>query len=160
MGKKLEQSYYEEIVRFIKKATGYNLSLSPKDRQLIQKMAEKEIPVETVKELIKKELSRYPPDKRKKFRLSAIEPALKKLAKPRTVEKSPQTDSLPDEFSDAYHRLEMLNRIWKSLPEEEKKEIIRTAVKRMKERFILQNINQKKVIKSIIREILTERYNI
>jgi len=164
MSKLNEQQYFEEIIRFTKKITGYNVSISSKDRQFIEKLIQNNIPPGVVKELIKKEVSRYPPEKRKKFRLSQIKPYLDKLPqKTQSAEKKlkkTQSYQIPEELEDAYTRLEVLNRIWKNLPVEEKEKIISQAVEKMKKGFILTNINQKKVLKSLIREILAKKYNI
>ncbi|NPA16664.1 MAG: hypothetical protein GXO05_02855 [Aquificae bacterium] len=162
MDKQTDRSYYEEIVSYIKKITGYNLAVSPKDRQVIEKLIKNQIPVEIAKQLIKKEVLKYPPEKRKKFRLSSLEPKLKELsAKKAGISRQDRfTSEIPEELKDTYSRLKKLNNLWKSLPEEEKKQIINTAVKKMKKSFILSNIDRQKVLKSIIREILAERYNI
>ncbi len=159
MDKQTDRSYYEEIVRYIRKITGVNLAISSKDTQLIQELIKNKIPVETVKNLIKKEVLKYPPEKRKKFRLSSIEPEIRKFLH-KSSKKQTVKNSIPDEFEDTYKKLKKLNQIWKELPEEEKKEIIQQAVEKMKKRFILTNIDRRKVVKSIIREILSERYNI
>jgi len=158
MDKYTEQTYYTEIISYIKKITGYNLAISSKDRQIIEKLIKNKIPIETAKQIIKEEILKYPPEKRKKFRLSSIESKLKK----RSSTSSPANTSMeiPEELKETYSRLKKLNRLWKNLPEDEKKRIINMAIEKMKKSFILKNINRKKVIKSIIREILSEKYNI
>jgi len=173
-----KQTYYREITLFIKNLTKLNISLSPKDLEVIDLFIQLDIPVEDAKRLIKRELLRYPLDKRKNFSLSPLEKPLKaKLLKKKkkTVKNSFQKNNstvwgnvihrfnippeLLQEGEDPFlTELKVISFIWNKLPEDEKREIKLEALKRLKANFILSNIDKKTVLKSIIREIIKERY--
>ncbi|WP_457642794.1 hypothetical protein [Persephonella sp.] len=155
METKDEKTYYEEISTFIKKITGYNIPLSAKDRSVLQKFFQKQIPVETLKKLIKQEIVKLPPEKRKKFRISSLEAMLLRIKKTSAV----QTQThYPEEYTETLQKIKKINKIWKHLPEKEKAKIQKEAIERVKKRFILTNIDPKKVLKSVIREIIEEKY--
>ena len=175
-----ETAYFEEISHYLKEITGFNLSISAKDREVLFKFFNKGYSTDQVKSLIKKEIVKYPPEKRKKFKISYIEKYLNKRQKKKKLEspaisnkkwkniinrlKIPESivlvKDIPEDLRDIAIEKNILNYLWKNLPEEEKESIKKEAIQKLKKRFILSNIDQKKVLKSIIREILKERYNI
>ncbi|WP_293444738.1 hypothetical protein [Persephonella sp.] len=176
-----ETAYFEEISHYLKEISGFNLSISAKDREVLFEFFSKGYSPDQVKSLIKKEILKYPPEKRKKFRISYIEKYLKKHPKNKKTEitindkynkwkgvvsrlKIPesvlQVENTPEDLKDIAIQKNILNYIWKKLPEQEKEKIKKEAIQKLKKRFILTNIDQKTVLKSIIREILKEKYNI
>ena len=176
-----ETAYFEEILLYLKEISGFNLSISAKDREVLFKFFNNGYSTEQVKSVIKKEILKYPPDKRKKFKISYLEKYLKKYPKNKKREitvtdqynkwkdivsrlKIPESvllvENTPEDLKDIAIQKNILNYIWKNLPEKEKEKIKKEAVQKLRKRFILTNIDQKKVLKSIIREILKEKYNI
>jgi len=176
-----ETAYFEEVSRYIKEVTGYNLSISAKDREVLFKFFSKGYSSEQIKSLIKKEIIKYPPEKRKKFKISYLEKYLKKYKKNKKAEitatgkdnkwkeiinrlKIPESiilvENIPEDLKDIAIERNILNYLWKNMPEKEKEEIKKEAIQKLKKRFILTNIDHKKVLKSIIRDILKRKYNI
>ncbi len=175
-----ETAYFEEISHYLKEISGFNLSISAKDREVLFKFFNKGYSKEQVKSLIKKEILKYPPEKRKKFKISYIEKYLDKQKKKKKEGSPPvsnkkweaiikrlkipqsiiSVEDIPEDLKDIAIEKNILNYLWKNLPEKEKENIKKEAIQKLKKRFILTNIDQKKVLKSIIREILKEKYNI
>ncbi len=149
---------FEEILKYIRKLSGYNLSLSYTELELLREAVNKGIPTDTIKKLIKDEIKKYPAEKRKKFNLLFLEEKIKTIKK-RSIQNDKLTDTdIPEELKNMVEESHTINHIWKNLPEEEKKEIIKTAIEKMKKSFILTNINKKKVLRSIIRNIIKKKY--
>ena len=183
MAQKLsETAYIREVSNFIKRVTGYNISLSATDKQILKECIKKEIPIETLKELIRKEASRYPPEKRKKMNLSFLREYIKKPVKPKeetlktvnTLQKNWQEivyrlnipeevlniENIPEELQEIAIETKVINYLWKQMPTEEKKALQQKAIEKLKKEFILTNIEVEKVLKSIIRQLIKEKYNI
>ncbi|MBK3332917.1 hypothetical protein GWK41_07530 [Persephonella atlantica] len=156
------KNLFEEIFRYIRKLSGYNLTLSPKEINILEEAIKKGISVDAIKKLIKEEIKKYPPEKRKKFTLLFLEEKIKNIK--RTKQKTSKSISssklknVPKELKKIAEENITINHIWKNLTEEEKKEIIKTAIEKMKKGFILTNIDKEKVLRSIIRNIIKERY--
>ncbi|WP_456464382.1 hypothetical protein [Persephonella sp.] len=176
-----ETAYFEEISHYLKEISGFNLSISAIDREILFKFFENGYSTDQVKSFIKKEILKYPPEKRKKFKISYIEKYLKKHKKNKKTETKvikqdnswkyiinrfniPENvilvENVPEDIKDMAIKKNILNYIWKTLPKQEKEKIKKEAIQKLKKRFILSNIDQKSVLKSIIREILREKYNI
>ena len=183
MAQKLsETAYIREISTYIKQATGFNINLSAADKQILKECIKKEIPLETLKELIRKEASRYPPEKRKKMNLSFLKEYIKKSTKPKKESVQPaytsqknwyeiisrlnlpedilQIGETPEELQEIAIETKIINYLWKHLPTEEKKALQQKAIEKLKKEFILTNIEVEKVLKSIIRQLIKEKYNI
>ncbi len=153
-------NFFEEISIYIRKLTGYNLTLSPKEIKILEEAFNKGTPPDTIKKLIKEEIKKYPPEKRKKFSVLLLEEKIKNIKKTPKKHSPPKNKpkNVPEELREIVVENLTINQIWKSLPQEEKKKIIKAAVEKMKKGFILSNIDQKKVLRSIIRKIIKEKY--
>ena len=184
MAQKLsETAYIREISTYIKKTTGFNINLSAADKQILKECIKKEIPVEALKELIRKEASRYPPEKRKKMNLSFLREYIKKPVKPKekaakTTVNVPQRNwqeviyklnipeevlnvkDIPEDLQEIAIEAKIINYLWKNMPAKEKKALQQKAIEKLKKEFILTNIEVEKVLKSIIRQLIKEKYNI
>lgn len=183
MAQKLsETAYIREISTYIKQATGFNINLSAADKQILKECIRKEIPVEALKELIRKEASRYPPEKRKKMNLSFLREYIKKPVK--SKEETAKTVNVPQRnWQEVIYKLnipeevlnikdiledlqeiaietKIINYLWKNMPAKEKKALQQKAIEKLKKEFILTNIEVEKVLKSIIRQLIKEKYNI
>ena len=145
--------YFQRITKYIRQLTGYNINLSPKDLEILTKLYEKQISEEIVKKIIKKEFIRFPPEKRKKIRLNFLENYLNKLKPP-----GENFQKLPDTLKELKKETIKINHIWKTLPEKEKKILMAKALKIIKKEFIINNINKEKVLKSILRKLIKEKY--
>lgn len=174
-----QKKYFTEIEKYIKQITGFNISLSEKDKTVLEKAYTKKLPISIIKKIIKEELKKYPAEKRKKFSLIFLEEKIKKIKKTEKKEETHapkqwhkivkklnlpsevlKTEDIPEELKDIAIENNILNYLWKSMKKNEKEKVLKEALEIMKKRFILTNINKEKTLKSVIREIIKEKYNI
>ncbi|SNZ06909.1 hypothetical protein SAMN06265182_0839 [Persephonella hydrogeniphila] len=174
-----EKAYYEEITKYVRTLTGINRILSPKERDILLKLLKKGYSPSQLKKLIKKEIVKYPPEKRKKINLLFLERYIKEKHEKEIPDEGPDiqkwdriikklnlppellhVEDIPEDLKDIAIEKNIINFIWKKMPESEKEKIKKEALSKLKEGFILTNIDRKRVIKSIIRKILKDRYGI
>ncbi|WP_457644222.1 hypothetical protein [Persephonella sp.] len=177
-----QKTYLEEIKKLIKEKTGTNRFLSSKEESLIKELYLQNIPLDRLKKTIESEIVSYPSHRRKKFSLLKIKQKLFQI-KPYKDKFKEKDHKITDKWIDILHRLKIppeavdlenidpefmdieierkiINFLWKNLPEEDKKRIQEEAKKEVQKKFILKNINVKKVIKSLIYKKLKKIHNI
>ncbi|MDQ7056134.1 MAG: hypothetical protein Q9M89_06590 [Persephonella sp.] len=86
-------NFFEEISRYVRKLSGYNLTLSPKEVKILEEAFNRGIPSDIIKKLIKEEIKRYPPEKRKKFSLLFLEKKIKNLNR-KKIEDRPRAEKM------------------------------------------------------------------
>ncbi|ACO03177.1 MAG TPA: hypothetical protein DEP48_07750 [Persephonella sp.] len=183
MDKITQEAYIKELTDFIKEKTGINRFLSSKEKSLIKKFYSENIPLERLKKIIESEIISYPQSKRKKFSVLSIEKKLshQKNSPPQRKIRSEEESNnrwkkvierlnIPPEIlnvekvESAFRDFEIERRVvsylWKNLPENEKKKLQEEAKREIKKKFVAQNIDPKKVIKSLIYTKLKKIYNI
>ncbi len=182
MKKITQEAYINEITKFIKEKTGINRFLSNKEESLIKKFYSREIKLDRLKKIIESEIMSYPQSKRKNFSVLSIEKKLSDKSDTQNNKKKSQKKNKnrweniierlnipPDiikigkidaELRDIEIEKRIIKYIWENLPEDKKRELQEEAKKEIKDKFIIQNIEIKKVLKSIIYRKLKEIYRI
>jgi SOS response regulatory protein OraA/RecX len=174
-----EKAYYEEITKYLRSITGFNIVLSSKERDILLRLIDRGFSMTQLKTLIKKEAAKYPPEKRKKIKLLFLEKYLKEKTPEKSSKKQENfqkwneiinrlnlprellyAEEIPEDLRDIAIEKNIINFIWKNMPPTEKEQIKKEALSKLKGKFILTNIDKKKVIKSIIRKIIKEKYGI
>ncbi len=87
----MKDNYFEEIQNYYLKLKKTSLNISPKETEIIQNWYKNNIPVQLIKKLIKQELTKYSPQRRKRFNLFIVDKKLKELkkSKPKVLKASP-----------------------------------------------------------------------
>ncbi|WP_457641592.1 hypothetical protein [Persephonella sp.] len=185
MGKISEETYLNELTHLIREKTGTNRFLSTKEISLIKKWYIEKIPLDELKKIIETEIKSFPISKRKKFSLLYIENRItkKKIAKEIkeiTKDISQKNDKwkvfleknkfplelmeikdkeIDEELKDLEIEKRVVRYIWQNLPEKEKKRLQKETLEEIKRKFITENINLKKVLKSIIYRKIKKDYD-
>ncbi len=133
------EEYLKEIEDFYLKQKGVFSFLSPKELDLIKNWYKQDIPLDLIKETIKKEIVKFPERKKKKFSLILID----KLLQENRYEKDENIDekwkkilgvfNIPAEkFNNLKTDIEkenfIVSYIWKNMLKEEKEKLINEAV--------------------------------
>ncbi|WP_456401911.1 hypothetical protein [Persephonella sp.] len=185
MGNIKEETYIKEIEKFIKEKTGINRFLSPKEITKLKKLFNEGYDISKLKEIIEKEINTLPPEKKRNFSLLKISHRKKTISNNEKVEKINKDffeiekwkkfikkHKLPDELlliknknlSPELMDLEIENNIiryiWKKMKKKEKEKLQQEAIKEIKEKFLTENINIKRVLKTIVYRKIKEKYKI
>ncbi len=181
------EEYIKEVERFFLNERGSFSFLSAKDIQTIQNWYSNNVPLDIVKNTLKKYLKTYPQRKRKKVSLFLFEKKvleenqkvekrkqIKESLKPKKEWKKIVKDlnldeavlNVPEGYVgnvDLYIERKVINQIWKKLSQEKKQELIQFAKKQIKDLNLKPEEKEeylKEAIYSLTKEQLKKRYNI
>ncbi len=184
----MRDKFLKEVQDFFKNIKKSNYFLSPKDKEILLKLYENKASTEEIKNFIKQEIKKYPVSRRKKLPLFFILKNYqnKNISKKSSLKKSPVKNnksfihthweyilkklSVPEDlysdidFSDELSLLELkdrvINFIWKNMSDQEKEKLKKEAVLQIKKMKLTSNVDKKEVLKSMIKKLVKEKYNI
>jgi hypothetical protein len=184
------KEYIKEIEKGIRDISNFSYFLSFSDLELIKNWYNKKIPLDTIKQAIYKEMKNIPPYRRNRFSLKTVAKHLekqpKRFIKPNKELTTPQVkrEVIEIDLDDSFNRLwkevferyglcykeglseerlreKVINHIWKNvLTGDEKKELERRVLTKVKREFNLSNIDLKKVLKKKLAEEIQREFNI
>ncbi len=175
----------KEIEAFLREIKKSNIFLTPKEKIFIKHLLKEGLQLKEIKAHIKKELKKYPPEKRKKIPLDFLLKDINQKSKkrPKTSLKRQNTENkmymiwksyltehnIPLEILSGIEKLDnlthleikgkVINYLWKNISQEEKEKIKREALLKIKKNYLISKVD-KEILKSYIAKILEEKYNI